>query len=518
MRRPSALAAGWADLMIGKVCKRGSDVRRLLGYLFREGLAGEHGLTAPHTAPRVIAAWDGIDGLEPPRATGGGRDLRLLAAALNAPLLAAGLQREDWQAARPVYHLAIAAADEDRQLSDEQWADIAAEYIDRIGLASRGDEEAVRWVAVRHADNHVHVVATLARQDGKRVWPRNDFYRSREASRAVEERYGLRQTSPADRTGPREVTRAEQRRHRADEVQRREKGLPPSAGPDRDVLRRRVRVAAVGTTDLPGFFARLGSDGVLVKERRSQRDPDQVTGYAVALATGEEPVWFGGGKLASDLSLPRLQDRWASSSPRLNPRLAQGDGKRTSPLSAFERVRLLAHAQLAAEHAAEHIRAHGDDPAAVADATWASADLFAAAARVTDSRHRTGKATQAADLYEQAARPVRRRTPQPTVTGHRVRSAAGALLTVRRTLPSETRQVLALLGQLQSLAATVASMREAQGQVAQAVAARAAAEHLLPAGGRQAQPPAVAPGVGLLSVPPRVTAPGPEHRPSAHSR
>jgi len=148
--------------MIGKVCKRGSDVRQLLGYLFREGLAGEHGLTAPHTAPRLIAGWDGTDGLEPPRATGGGRDLRLLAAALNAPLLAAGLQREDWKAARPVYHLAIAAADEDRQLSDEQWADIAAEYVDRIGLASRGDEEAVRWVAVRHADNHVHVVATLA--------------------------------------------------------------------------------------------------------------------------------------------------------------------------------------------------------------------------------------------------------------------------------------------------------------------------------------------------------------------
>jgi len=89
---------------------------------------------------------------------------------------------------------------------------------------------------------------------------------------------------------------------------------------------------------------------------------------------------------------------------------------------------------------------------------------------------------------------------------------------VRRTLPSETRQVLALLGQLQSLAATVASLREAQGQVAQAAAARAAAEHLAVAGGRQAQPPSVAPVVDLLSVPPRVTAPGPEHRPSAHGR
>jgi hypothetical protein len=504
--------------MIGKVCKRGSDVRRLLGYLFREGLAGEHGLTAPHTEPRLIAAWDGTDALEPPSATGGGRDLRLLAAALNAPLLAAGLQREDWKTARPVYHLAIAAADEDRQLSDEQWADIVAEYVDRIGLAPRGDEAAVRWVGVRHADNHVHVVATLARQDGKRVWPRNDFYRAREASRAVEERYGLRQTSPADRTGPREITRAEQRRHRADEVKRRERGLPPSAGPDRDVLRRRVRIAAAGATDLPAFFARLRSDGVLVKERRSQRDPDQITGYAVALRADGEPVWFGGGKLAPDLSLPRLQDRWAPSAPRLNPRLTQGDGERPTPLSAFERARLLAQAQLAAEQAAEYIRTHGGDPAAVADATWASADLFAAVARVTDYRHRTGKVTQAADLFEQAARPARRRAPQPTVTGHRVRSVAGGLLAVRRTLPSETRQVLALFAQLQSLANAIARLREAQGRAAQAAAARAAAEHLAVAGGRQSRAPSVATVTDALSLPARMTAPGPGRRPSARSR
>lgn len=504
--------------MIGKVCKRGSDVRRLLGYLFREGLAGEHGLTASHTEPRLIAAWDGTDGLEPPRTAGGGRDLRLLAAALNAPLLAAGLPREDWKEARPVYHLAIAAADQDRQLSDEQWAEIAAEYVDRIGLAPRGDEAAVRWIAVRHADNHVHVVATLARQDGKRVWPRNDFYRSREASRAVEARYGLRPTSPADRTGPREVTRAEQRRHRAEDVRRQEKGLPPSPGPDRDVLRRRVRVAAAGATDLSGFFGRLAGEGVLVKERRSQRDPDQITGYAVALATAREPVWFGGGKLAPDLSLPRLKDRWASNSSRPNPRPAGSGAERTSPLSPSDRAQLLEQARLSTQDAVEHIRTHGGDPTAVVDATWASADLFAAAARVYDYRQRTGKVTQAADLYEQAARPAHRRTPRATAAGQHVRAAAGALLAVRRTLPSETRQVLALLAQLQSLAATVASLREAQGRAAQAAAARAAAEHLAVAAGRQTQPPPAATMVDLLSVPARVTAQGLGHRPPPRGR
>jgi len=65
----------------------------------------------------------------------------------------------------------------------------------------------VRWVAVSHAADHVHIVATLVRQDGTRpkVW--NDFYRVREA----ELRFGLRRTAPADRTAARRGTRAETR-------------------------------------------------------------------------------------------------------------------------------------------------------------------------------------------------------------------------------------------------------------------------------------------------------------------
>ena len=219
--------------MIGKLCARGSDVRRLVGYLFREGLAGEQGLCASHTDAHLIAAWDGVNGLEPPRLVDGGRDLGTVAAALNAPLLAAGLGRGEWQQARPVCHLAISAAGTDRTLSGAEWADVVAEYVHRIGLAPRGDEEAVRWVAVRHADNHVHVVATLARQDGRRVWPRNDFYRAREASLAVEARYGLTGTSPADRTGDRQTSRVEQRSHARQVEQRAKRGMPAPAGPDR---------------------------------------------------------------------------------------------------------------------------------------------------------------------------------------------------------------------------------------------------------------------------------------------
>jgi len=303
--------------VIGKVCRRGSDVRRLLYYLFTEGLAGQKGLESAHRDAHLVAGWDDPARLEPPRREDGRRELGRLAELLNAPLALADLPAD----ATPVYHLAFSAAKDpatgalrDRRLSDAQWADIAAEYVDRLGLAARGDTRAVRWVAVRHADDHVHVVATLVRQDGRRVTPYRDFLRSREASHAVEVRYGLVSTAPADRTGTPQTTRGEQRKHAAVNRERAERGRPPLPAPDRDVLRRRVRTALAGSDDLADFLDRLRQDGVLVRERYSTQIAGQVTGYAVALPRDgdrPEPIWFGGGKLAPDLSLPELQRRWA---------------------------------------------------------------------------------------------------------------------------------------------------------------------------------------------------------------
>jgi hypothetical protein len=75
------------------------------------------------------------------------------------------------------------------RLSGSGQADIAGELMGRTQLASARDDGGCRWVAVRHAEDHVHLVATLARQDGRpAVLARNDFYRVGEACRAVEER------------------------------------------------------------------------------------------------------------------------------------------------------------------------------------------------------------------------------------------------------------------------------------------------------------------------------------------
>jgi hypothetical protein len=255
--------------MIDKVCRRGADTRRLLVYLFTEGRPGERGLESEHRDAHVIAGYDVPGLLEPPRGSTGRADVTRLAGLLDAAVRAGGVGKD----AKPVYHLAISAASGDRTLTDAEWGDIAAQYLDRLGLAKDGDSDAVRWVAVRHADNHVHVVATLVRQDGRRLFPHHDFYRAREVRLDVERQYGLTPTSPVDRTADRETTRGELRKHQAAADARTKASLPPPAGPDREVLRGRVRAALAGSQDWQEFTDRLRRSGVQVRERYSTKTP-----------------------------------------------------------------------------------------------------------------------------------------------------------------------------------------------------------------------------------------------------
>ena len=132
----------------------------------------------------------------------------------------------------------------------------------------------------------------------------NDFYRVREACQDAERRFGLRPTAPADRTAARRATRAE-----TEQAARRGWSDTPRAA-----LRREVCTAAAGAGTEREFFTRLRQAGVLVRLRHSATSPGQVTGYAVGLArhTARDGgvIWYGGGKLAADLTLPKLRARW----------------------------------------------------------------------------------------------------------------------------------------------------------------------------------------------------------------
>jgi hypothetical protein len=136
----------------------------------------------------------------------------------------------------------------------------------------------------------------VAAENAAAMWARLDI--------AAEQRYGLRSTAPADRTAARRPTRAEN-----EKAARR--GLDEAP---RITLRRQVTTAAAAAGSEGEFFHRLDQAGLLVRKRFSTPNPGQVTGHSVALPgdTTKDggPVWYGGGKLAADLSWPELRQRW----------------------------------------------------------------------------------------------------------------------------------------------------------------------------------------------------------------
>jgi len=314
--------------MIGKVT-RGSNVRHLLCYLYGPGKANEH------ADPHLVAGFGDPAELEPERLRGRYRDFRRLAGLLGQPL--AAVNGDNYP--KPVWHCPVRAAPDDRPLSDAEWARVAAHIMHRTGLAPDGDDLGERWVAIRHAPDHIHLVATLARQDRHRPSLWNSYRKLRDACRDTEEWFGLRSTPPADRTAARRPTRAE-----TEQAARCGQGEPPRA-----TLRREVCAAAAGARTEDEFFAGLAEAGVLVRRRYSSQNPAQVTGYAVGLpghaARDGQVVWFSGGKLAADLTLPKLRARWAG--PRGGDPLAGAAGLAAPAVRAVLRCAVAAAAEQA---------------------------------------------------------------------------------------------------------------------------------------------------------------------------
>jgi len=281
--------------VIGRVY-RGGRVTGLVRYLYGPGRTGS---SVQHADPHLVGSWLGagpatLAALEPVLIQGGrsvGRlDVEHLVRALEMPL---GFP--DRPVRDPVWHCTLRNADGDRALSDAESGQVAADVLHRTGLAAAGQDGGCPWIAVRHDEVSIHLVAMLAQEDGRPVRLWNDFLRLREGCLAAERRYGLTVTAPADRTAATHTTRGER-----EKAARAGQGEAP-----RDWLRRQVRLAtAVAAGSDTEFLDRSRAVAVAVKERRGQAG--ELTGYAVARpdpASGEA-VFYGGGRLAGDLSLP----------------------------------------------------------------------------------------------------------------------------------------------------------------------------------------------------------------------
>jgi MobA/VirD2-like, nuclease domain len=448
--------------VIPHVSDRGTRVGGLLRYLFGPGKRNEH------TNPRIVGAWNGagdLASLAPPVGASGRLDFRRLVELLEQPVQAAR-----HAPAQTVWHTSLRNHAQDRILSDEQGGHIAAELMAGVGLAPHGDTNAVRWVAVRHDDYGIHVVATLVRQDGRTAWAWKDKTNSRRVAKELEDRYGLRATGPSDRTSHRPPSPKE-----TSKAARLGRALTT-----RDELRRRVRAVVAASLSEEEFFARLADDGVLVKLRPSQTNPDEITGYAVGLPAERdkagEPVWFSASHLAADLSLPKLRIRWGTATPHSGGR---GAGGETVRVSAAQRAQTLTQAAATVTAAADEIRrVAGSDPQAAQALAQAAADTLTGVASTVEGR-RGGPLSEAAERFDKAARAGYAKVARGTSRSYELRAMARLVRLMGHISGDEdTFALLALVLDLARLGDTLAWWRRSQDAWHQAEAARDAAEAL----------------------------------------
>jgi hypothetical protein len=88
---------------------------------------------------------------------------------------------------RAVYHASLSVS-EAETLSDEQWKEIAENYLQKMNFTQN------QYLVVKHTDtqhNHIHLVASRIRLDGKCVSDSWDYRRSADALREIEQHFGL---------------------------------------------------------------------------------------------------------------------------------------------------------------------------------------------------------------------------------------------------------------------------------------------------------------------------------------
>lgn len=427
----------------------GSRTYGLLNYLYGPGRREEH------TDPHLVASW------MPELAPDPGRDpsatLKQLTDRLDLPVLALP---KDRRPARHVWHCPVRTAPGDRHLTDAEWAEVARRIVHATGIAEYGDDKACRWIALRHADDHIHLVATLKREDGRSPRRHEDGIRAQAECRKIEKEFGLQILNGGDRTAAQRPTSAE--RSKAERTGRTET--------PRETLQESVRHALAGAASEEEFFHRLAEAGLRVEQRIAPSG--DTLGYKVALPGDRnrdgEPIWFSGSKLAPDLSLPRIRQRLDVGRTDDEPVTDQGD----------ERVLPPAHARRQAVPAAERAVAilNEDDDEDSAAQLVGVGELLDAIAQTAPASTRK-ELVEAARAFERATRSHIR---AECADNRAVRSAARGIIRAGNALGKgedggATAMVLSTM-----VLVTIAAARwhSARGHAQQAAAAQRAAQHL----------------------------------------
>ncbi|WP_327660892.1 MULTISPECIES: relaxase/mobilization nuclease domain-containing protein [unclassified Streptomyces] len=324
--------------MIAKISS-GTSTAGLIRYLFDTKKAKNH------TDPHLVASWDGF-APDPGRTTDAPDAFRKRLVA-DLDLRVKQARSHGRAPERHVWHCSIRAATTDRHVTDDEWADIARRVVSATGIAPTGDPDGCRWVAVRHAPDHIHIAATTVRADLRPARHWNDYLTADRELAAIETEYGLFQVVRGDRTAAKRPTRAEQEKAR-----RQGQATTP-----REQLRTTVRTLVAAARSTEEFLHLLGhTDGVQVQVKHFPSG--DIRGYTVARAgdtnQAGQPVWFSGSELAPDLSFPKIKKSLGDLAPHADE---HPTGRRTNPWH---------QATAATERIPHHLDDNADDEAAQA--------------------------------------------------------------------------------------------------------------------------------------------------------
>ncbi|MFD6345028.1 relaxase/mobilization nuclease domain-containing protein [Streptomyces roseolus] len=435
---------------------RGSRTHGLLVYLYGPGRREEH------TDAHLVGSWDGF-APDPGRDASPDPDPQVTLARLAAALDLRVKQAGDRAPAKHVWHCSVRTAPGDRRLSDEEWNAVAQRIVHATGIAPDGDPDGCRWIVVRHADDHIHIVATLVRGDLRNPRLNYDFNKAQAVCRRIEKEMGLRRLNAGDGTAAKNPTSAE--KFKAERT-----GRPETS---RETLRDAVRQALAGAADEKEFFTRLREAGLRVKVRHAPSG--DALGYNVALPGDRnrhgEPVWYPGSKLAPDLSLPKVRLRLADGTVEQEAALSAVEGRpEWSPPARARRS-----ATDTAERAAVLLDSDGDDEEAAAQLAGVG-ELLDALAQTSPAATRAELAA-AARAFERATRSYVRAEHADT---RALRSAARGIVQAGGALGrgEDGGTTAMLVSTLVLVALAAARWHSARGHAQQAHAARQAAEHL----------------------------------------
>lgn len=367
--------------------------------------------------------------------------------------------------ANHVWHCSLSLSPEEAALGDEVWGRIASDFMSEMGFSGTDGKAPCRWVAIHHGSaknggDHIHIAATIVREDGTKWTPWYDQRRAQKACNVLEHRYGLLVVES------REHARGSRCDSAAAQNAAKRAGTSRT---DRAVLEERLRAAATAAASEADFVRRARRLGVRLHPRFASGRIDIVVGYSAALRTenGQQTRWWGGGRIARDLTLTQLRTRWQDTpSSALEaveawkghyPKRAPYDG----PLWQ-DRLRAL-----------EHFRTHLDrlSPTDHVGLANAAADI----AGLLHAQAITARTTGGRDMLERAAVQVGRcaqlktRPADKRLVDVGARMASDLALSIAAAT-NPRMAAIALAHATVDLVHTIAELHEAAGQAATAAA------------------------------------------------